>query len=385
MPLAGDRACNRRRRRPRGAPAPRATGSLRPTRAYRPLPCDAPLPSMQSLRISTSTYDERIKASVHMLCHLLGATLTGQAGPKQKVATSSPPARARSTTAAELGDPRRGVEWLHACVAAGERVDEAGIAPPPPEPEDETEAPAAAPGCGARRGRKPRRCAPLLGAGERDAAARRGLAASARVRRRAADGAPRSGSATARASPRRCSRCLKRHAAVSAAAVPRGAAGRRAAATRAPRASSASFARAKTPKTRPKTPQDGAKHAPDARTGARCRAQSKRGGRRVTRRAGERPGATASPRVGGGRWTPRRLAARGAPAAPASARARPRWLAVRREHDRRRRGGHAGRTLRGRAGKPCAGRRRRVRSGPTATLFGPRALASPPRVAAVAR
>ena len=111
--------------------------------AYRPLPCNASLPSMQGLRISTSTYDERIKASVHMLCHLLGARYTDRLGRNKNTHLIVPVAEgAKYTAAVGWGLHVVTVEWLKACVAAGKRVDESGFAPPPPvEDEDETEAP----------------------------------------------------------------------------------------------------------------------------------------------------------------------------------------------------------------------------------------------------
>ena len=88
---------------------------------------------MQSLRISTSTYDERIKASVHMLCHLLGARYTDRLGRNKNTHLIAPAAEgAKYTAAMSWGIHVVTVEWLHACVAAGERVDEAGFAPPPP-------------------------------------------------------------------------------------------------------------------------------------------------------------------------------------------------------------------------------------------------------------
>ena len=121
--------------------------------AYRPLPCDAPLPSMQNLRISTSAYDERVKAGVHMLCHLLGAKYTDRLGRNKNTHLIVPTTEgAKYTAAMGWGLHVVTVEWLDACVAAGRRVEEerfAPIAPPrasssPPqaiEDDDETEAP----------------------------------------------------------------------------------------------------------------------------------------------------------------------------------------------------------------------------------------------------
>ena len=292
----------------RAGPSGHGLASANP--AYRPLPCDAPLPSMQSLRISTSTYDERIKASVHMLCHLLGARYTDRLGRNKNTHLIAPAAEgAKYTAAMSWGIHVVTVEWLHACVAAGERVDEAGFAPPPPEPEDETEAPGGSGSGGARADENPED-APLCSAPEnRDAAAdggsqrprgsqrQRGAAhqVGARPRARVLGGAP---GVPARGGHRRD---------VPALAPPRHP--RR----RAPARRPASFAR-----------EDAENAAEDARrprrprrTHRRSMPRPKRRGRRVGPAPRRRDG---WPRVGGAR-SPRRAAR--APAAPASARAPP--------------------------------------------------------------
>ena len=117
------------------------TGEEGANPAYRPLTCDAPVSSMQSLRISTSLYDERVKASVHMICHLLGARYTDRLGRTKNTHLIVPVADgAKYKAAMEWGLRVVTIDWLHACVAAGEKVDEAGFAPQPPassEPEDD--------------------------------------------------------------------------------------------------------------------------------------------------------------------------------------------------------------------------------------------------------
>lgn len=108
--------------------------------AYRPLPCDAPVESMQGLRISTSLYDECVKASVHMLCHLLGARYTDRLGRNKNTHLVVPVAEgAKFKAATGWGLQVVTVEWLHACVAAGRKVDEGEFAPPPPPEEEEEE------------------------------------------------------------------------------------------------------------------------------------------------------------------------------------------------------------------------------------------------------
>ena len=182
----------------RAGPSGHGLASANP--AYRPLPCDAPLPSMQSLRISTSTYDERIKASVHMLCHLLGARYTDRLGRNKNTHLIAPAAEgAKYTAAMSWGIHVVTVEWLHACVAAGERVDEAGFAPPPPEPEDETEAPGGSGSGGARADENPED-APLCSAPENRDAAADGGSQRPRGSQRQRGAAHQVGSATARAS-----------------------------------------------------------------------------------------------------------------------------------------------------------------------------------------
>ena len=294
----------------RAGPSGHGPASANP--AYRPLPCDAPLPSMQSLRISTSTYDERIKASVHMLCHLLGARYTDRLGRNKNTHLIAPAAEgAKYTAAMSWGIHVVTVEWLHACVAAGERVDEAGFAPPPPEPEDETEAPGGSGSGGARADENPED-APLCSAPENRDAAADGGSQRPRGSQRQRGSAHQVGSATARASLSAVLQ-VSQPAAVTVADVPAPAPpAPTPAPTRAPARRPASSARAKTPKTRPKTPKTPQTHAPALDAAPETQ--------RAARRSGGRGGATASPRVGGARSP--RLAAR-APAAPASARAPP--------------------------------------------------------------
>ena len=302
----------------RAGPSGHGPASANP--AYRPLPCDAPLPSMQSLRISTSTYDERIKASVHMLCHLLGARYTDRLGRNKNTHLIAPAAEgAKYTAAMSWGIHVVTVEWLHACVAAGERVDEAGFAPPPPEPEDETEAPGGDGGSGgAHADENPedflQTNKPLCSAPENLDAAADGGSQRPRGSQRQRGAAHQVGSATARASLSAVLQ-VSQPAAVTVADVPAPAPpAPTPAPTRAPARRPASSARAKTPKTRPKTPKtpQTQKNAPALDAAPETQ--------RAARRSGGRGGATPSPRVGGARSP--RLAAR-APAAPASARAPP--------------------------------------------------------------
>jgi topoisomerase (DNA) II binding protein 1 len=343
--------------------------------AYRPLPCDAPLPSMQSLRISTSTYDERIKASVHMLCHLLGARYTDRLGRNKNTHLVAPAAEgAKYTAAVSWGIHVVTVEWLHACVAAGERVDEAGFAPPPPsppppEPDDETEAPGGSGSGGSARGRRRRRRAFVFRAG--DPRRRRelsGLAASARVAAPARRGAPGGKCDRAReslggapgVSARKDGggRRGKRRSRAAAAGDDAGAGARARASSRVVRAREA----------RPAEDAQDAQDAQDARVGARKkrRARDAEGHAEGQRRRERRRDAFAARR--------RALAAAGGARAGAGGGSRPpRRLAVRREHDRRRRGGHTRRGLRGNS-EP--GRRRRRVPGPRRRLRGARARVS---------
>lgn len=108
------------------------------TPAYRPLPCDTPMESMLGLKISTSLYDEDAKASIHILCLLLGCKYTDRLGRNKNTHLVVPVAEGKKYEAATNWGLRVvTVEWLHACVAAGRRVDEACFAPQPPRGKDE--------------------------------------------------------------------------------------------------------------------------------------------------------------------------------------------------------------------------------------------------------
>ena len=106
--------------------------------ACRPLPCDAPFDSMHGLRISTSLYDEDVKSSVNMLCHLLGAKYTERLGRNKNTHLVVPYAEGKKYEAAVgWGLHAVTVEWLHACIEAGRKVDERAFHPPPPPSEDD--------------------------------------------------------------------------------------------------------------------------------------------------------------------------------------------------------------------------------------------------------
>ena len=131
-----------------GRVVPFAGESGRENPAYRPLPCDSPLSSMQNLRISTSLYDEDVKASVHMICHLLGAKYTDRLGrSKNTHLIVSRAEGAKFRAASEWGLHTVTIEWLHACVSAGQKVDESSFAPPasPAEVVEDREAPSLLP------------------------------------------------------------------------------------------------------------------------------------------------------------------------------------------------------------------------------------------------
>ena len=106
--------------------------------ACRPLPCDAPFDSMHGLRISTSLYDEDVKSSVNMLCHLLGAKYTERLGRNKNTHLVVPYAEGKKYEAAVgWGLHAVTVEWLHACIEAGRKVDERDFKPPPPPSDDD--------------------------------------------------------------------------------------------------------------------------------------------------------------------------------------------------------------------------------------------------------
>ena len=106
--------------------------------ACRPLPCDAPFDSMHGLRISTSLYDEDVKSSVNMLCHLLGAKYTERLGRNKNTHLVVPYAEGKKYEAAVgWGLHAVTVEWLHACIEAGRKVEERDFKPPPPPSDDD--------------------------------------------------------------------------------------------------------------------------------------------------------------------------------------------------------------------------------------------------------
>jgi topoisomerase (DNA) II binding protein 1 len=81
---------------------------------------------MHGLRISTSLYDEDVKSSVNMLCHLLGAKYTERLGRNKNTHLVVPYAEGKKYEAAVgWGLHAVTVEWLHACIEAGRKVDPA--------------------------------------------------------------------------------------------------------------------------------------------------------------------------------------------------------------------------------------------------------------------
>ena len=93
---------------------------------------------MHGLRISTSLYDEDVKSSVNMLCHLLGAKYTERLGRNKNTHLVVPYAEGKKYEAAVgWGLHAVTVEWLHACIEAGRKVEERDFKPPPPPSDDD--------------------------------------------------------------------------------------------------------------------------------------------------------------------------------------------------------------------------------------------------------
>ena len=76
---------------------------------------------MQNLRISTSLYDEDVKASVHMICHLLGAKYTDRLGRKNTHLIVSRAEGAKFRAASEWGLHTVTIEWRTRVFQPGRR------------------------------------------------------------------------------------------------------------------------------------------------------------------------------------------------------------------------------------------------------------------------
>ena len=83
-----------------------------------------------------------------MICHLLGAKYTDRLGrSKNTHLIVSRAEGAKFRAASEWGLHTVTIEWLHACVSAGQKVDESSFAPPasPAEVVEDREAPSLLP------------------------------------------------------------------------------------------------------------------------------------------------------------------------------------------------------------------------------------------------